>query len=198
MMNRWVLPLATFALVIAASLAITPKYVHAADDDVFLDEGDGDFDKMPIAPKAEVAKEPVKEVKPVEKAPDIQMPDPSPEVMPEPVAEKHDAPVPNDELFGADDKTPAPKSSHKASHASHKPVKHTEHKVAEHVKVGKGHFAMTTAECPMMRKPASVDDTLGQTKAPRKIWVEDVNSKWVRVHNKDGEAAYVSRKCVKF
>jgi hypothetical protein len=59
----------------------------------------------------------------------------------------------------------------------------------------KGKFANTKTECPLLREPASESETMVTVKAPRKIWVEEVDASWVRAFNKAGEPGYVSTEC---
>jgi len=224
-----------------------------ANDDVFVDEGDGDFDTMALTPKADApaaapAEKPaVAAQKPAPApAPDTQAIDDelaTPTIVdekteapaPAPVQAKKEAPAPslsNEDLFNDED--PAAKSNpvaeeehaaplkkekpakkvvehkekkHVEHKAEHKVAKHsapkdhkvTEHKVAHHSAKptkGKGHFAWTTGNCKLQRAPAS-EKSMGETSASRKIWVEDVDTEWVKVWNKAGEEAFLSRDCLK-
>ena len=229
MTNRWFMTIAAAALMFSLTMVVMPRHAQAVDDDIFLDEGDGDFDKMPIPPKPEVKPEtkpeamaetkpmtkPVKtakakakpkaEEKPVEeKMETTPTPDTStaaaPDVVtPEPAYDEASAPQhvqANDQEFKDEKPVKAPKE--KKAEKKHKAVADasSETHSEKHAKMGKGHFVYTTGECPLLRKPAS-EDSLGQTRTARKIWVEDVDSKWVRGYNKAGEPAYISRDCIK-
>jgi hypothetical protein len=199
-----------FALAIVVSTSVF------AEDDVFVDEGDGDFDTMPVAPQAEEKKaEPT--------APVAQKAAPAPEMSaveeelatPTIVEEKTtDAPaLSNEDLFNDEDPAAKPVAQEekpapvkKAAPAKEKKVAakapaKKEKKVAKHsptkaFKKGKGYFAWTADVCKMVRSPASTKG-LGETRASKKIWVEDVDSKWVKVWNKDGKEAFLSRDCLK-
>lgn len=140
-------------------------------DDVFLDEGDGDFDAVPAVPagKAETAQPAV----PAPAQPTAKVKKESaPKAKPAAVEAKKEAPAPA--------KPPAQKA---------KPAKSAEKKSA-------GIFVTTKSECPMHRAPASDSELMLTVKASKKLWVEEVDQEWVKGFNKAGEAGYISRECL--
>lgn len=213
------------ALVFALTFAIAPKLKAAADeglflvaeasDDVFLDEGDGDFDTNAAsaaeAPKAApvVKQEEPKKEEPKKEEPKKEVVKEEPKATePAPVVEQPAVPA-TDDVFKDDTPAQASEPAHVEKHMkTEKVVKHHEKKKAEkhkdkavahhkaHKAEGKGHFAYTTGECKLQRSPAS-EHSLGMTKASRKIWVVDVDDQWVKVWNKDGHEAFISRDCLK-
>lgn len=174
------LMLATMTVVFSAAMT-----VWAADDDVFIDEGDGDFDAMPLAPTAEE-----KPVEPEKKAEDL---------LPEPAPVQATSPGAGD-LFEQQEMTPPPQPEKPAKKpkAAKLPSKPAAQKTAKASKgVGaKGKFVMTNASCPLMREPASTSEPIAHTAPSRKIWVEQVDTEWVRGWNKAGEPGYISSDCV--
>lgn len=173
------LMLATMTVVFSAAVT-----VWAADDDVFIDEGDGDFDAMPLAPTAEE-----KPVEPEKKAEDL---------LPEPAPVQATAPGAGDLFEQQEPSAPpqpekAPAKKAKAAKLPSKPAKAA--KVAKGVGA-KGKFVMTKDACPLMREPASTSEPIAKTVPSRKIWVEQVDAEWVRGWNKAGEPGYISSECV--
>ena len=61
---------------------------------------------------------------------------------------------------------------------------------------GKSMFVNTKEACPMLREPAADGEKMLTVKAAKKIWVEEVDSSWVRAFNKAGEPGYVNRDCL--
>lgn len=63
------------------------------------------------------------------------------------------------------------------------------------IKYAGGQYVTTSRECAMESAPGA-GDSIGQTKASRKLWVEDAgdNGYW-KVYSKSGQAAYLSRSC---
>lgn len=189
-----------------------------AEDDVFVDEGDGDFDTMPAAPQTEPSA-PVAQ-QPAAPAPDMSAVEEE-LATPTIVEEKAEPAAPaastepaasSEDLFADEDTTPAAAEVAKPAKiekkmATQKVVKKTvkaakpEKKVAaksksKFTKKGKGYFAFTNGTCKLKRAPASTK-SLGETAASKKIWVEDVDTKWVKVWNRDGKEAFLSRDCLK-
>ncbi len=195
-----------FAIVVSTSVF--------AEDDVFVDEGDGDFDTSMPAP----AKTEEKKTEPA--APVAQKAEPAPDMSvveeelatPTIVEEKTDAPVPTNEDIFADEEPetkPVVKEDKPVKKAVEKKVatkKVVEKKVAKAApkakkvakasKKGKGYFAWTADTCKLQRAPASTK-SLGETAASKKIWVEDYDEKFVKVWNKAGEEAFLARECLK-
>lgn len=199
--------LANLALVLvvlsAATVAVIPR-AYAAGDDVFMDDGEGDFDSVPVpssAPKkgstthqADAAPAPssavgdeASAVMSGDAAPAVEAPTVAHEAAPDmstPVVEDS-APVAPEAL---------PKTNHKSSKASHQAAHSTPHKKASS-KVAAGKFLMTKDSCEMHREPASESAKMITVKASRKIWTEDVDSNWVRAYNKTGEPGFISKDC---
>jgi hypothetical protein len=59
-----------------------------------------------------------------------------------------------------------------------------------------GKFVVTKSECKMMRSPASEGEPMIVVKAEKKIWVENVDQKWVKGFNKAGDAGFIAKDCV--
>lgn len=208
----------TIALLVSA-ITYLPTSIAAKGDEVFLDEGDGDFESVPIlpggapalkvekradaapsvesVPKKESKKESKKEAKKAASkeakksaAKEKPAPAPAPEAEPAPsvpVAVSEPAPAP----VGAEpvmDQQPNDNKPPKSKRPG-KPTKSAK-------KRDPGIFVTTKEACPAKRAPASEAEPVFSVKAARKIWVEQVDEKWVRAYNKAGEPGYVSRDCV--
>jgi len=182
------------ALAILTTMSIARTAFAEGASDVFMDEGDGDFDSMPAPPAPPQADAPPKkEDAVVQKAPE-----------PRPAVKQED---PMDAMPMLSDEsaqpaaTPAP-TEDPAQPADAKPKK--EKKPAKKKKATasadgtavKGQFVTTKDACPMMRSPASTGETMLTVKAQKKIWVEDAGDGWVKAFNKAGEPGYVSKECV--
>lgn len=73
--------------------------------------------------------------------------------------------------------------------------KATKRKVASAVKYAGGQYVSTSRECAMESAPGA-GDTVGTTKAQRKLWVEDAgDGGYWKVYSKSGQAAFLSRSC---
>lgn len=166
------------------------KVAHAADnDDVFMDEGDGDFDAPPVAapPAAK------KEVK-VEKAP-------APRPAAPPVEAKEEVPTLTDDAAPTivpptEDPSAPAAAAPKEKKASKKKSEKKASKTASAPVATGGSFVTTKEACPMMRTPASTGETMFTVKASKKIWVEDAGDGWVKGFNKAGEPGYLSKECL--
>jgi outer membrane biosynthesis protein TonB len=176
--------LAPLTLICALAIAAS---AHGADDDVFLDEGNGDFDQMPIAP----AQQPVAEQQ--EPAPPVPEQAPS---EPVPMLAEEPATMPGMEQPSTEEapvKKSSPKKEKKAKVArSEAPAP----KKTKSASSGGGKFVVTKDACPMMRSPASTAETMLTVKPSKKIWVEQAEDGWVKGFNKAGEAGYISTDCV--
>lgn len=184
---------ATLTLILAAvavlSTATIARNAYAAGDDVFMDEGNGDFDSMPAPPpqaeeKAPIASAPVatkapepREALPTDSSQD-QIPQLTDEAAQPSTPETAPAPAPTPT------KVKKAKKAAKTADASPAPV------------AAKGQFVTTKDACPMMRSPASTGETMITVKAARKIWVEDAGEGYYKAWNKAGEPGYVSKDCV--
>ncbi len=198
---------ATFTLVIAAVAVLTVMTLARtafAGEDVFMDEGDGDFDSMPAPPTAQppATEEPTKKQTAVpkiaaprpaappgessEQIPTLTDDSSQPEANPAPTVDPS-APLaaePKEKKVSKKKKSPAKKAAASASNEE-----------APSAKVG-GSFVTTKEACPMMRSPASTGETMLTVKASKKIWVEDAGEGWVKAYNKAGEPGYVAKECV--
>lgn len=71
----------------------------------------------------------------------------------------------------------------------------TKRKVASAVKYAGGQYVSTSRECAMESAPGA-GDSVGTTKAQRKLWVEDAgDGGYWKVYSKSGQAAFLSRSC---
>jgi hypothetical protein len=186
---------ATLTLVFAAAailstMSIARTAFAEGASDVFLDEGDGDFDAMP-APAPEEAQKSVEVKKAPEPRPavqeDVQL-DEMPMLVDE-SAQPAATPAPTEDP--AQPTEAKPKKEKKPA----KKKKATASTDGTSVKAA-GQFVTTKDACPMMRSPASTGETMLTVKAQKKIWVEDAGDGWVKAFNKAGEPGYVSKDCV--
>lgn len=174
-----------------ASIVTLAHPAFAAGDDVFMDEGDGDFDAVPTAPAAEP------QVK-VDKAPAPRAADPV-------VEPAQDVPMLSDDSAAP---APAAPTEDPAAPVAAQPKEKKAKKKKAEKKAAKtaaaapaasgsgGSFVVTKEACPMMRSPASTGETMLTVKASKKIWVEDAGEGWVKGFNKAGEPGYISKDCV--
>lgn len=177
--------LAPMTLICALALSLSAR---GADDDVFLDEGNGDFDAMPLNEPAPVAEE-------QPPAP----PSPGQQEEPMPLLTEDAGGMPGMEEAPVEQSAPVQKASkpkkEKVVKAEPKAPKASPKKVAK-ASSGKGSFVTTKDACPMLREPASTSETMLTVKPARKIWVEQAETGWVKGFNKAGEAGYISQDCV--
>ena len=211
--------LISFALIILSTLTLA-RTAFAAGDDVFMDEGDGDFDSMPAPPTAATEAPAKKEsvaVKKVEAPREqaVEVPaaaEPMPMLAEDPAATPAPA-APDDSAKPVEPKKKksAKKKKEKVAEAA-APVEDvaggsapmstdtsseaaapapTKHKASK----GGGMFVTTKEACPMMRSPTTTGESMLTVKASKKIWVEDAGDGWVKAFNKAGEPGYVSKDC---
>lgn len=198
--------MAKFLILIAAfitlntGVASTALAVGGKGDDVFIDEGDGDFDSLPsVPPQAQGKKVPVETPaeKPVEKSVNAAAPASQPPTSQPSNSQPANVPVADAAKSGDSDVAPVdpvePKAKVKKSISSKK----SHAKTADRKKSAAGIYVTTQGPCPMTREPASESEAMLTVKAAKKIWVEEVDEKWVRGFNKAGEPGYISRECVK-
>lgn len=174
-----------FAFVMATIGALGSTLIATAAqtaDDVFIDEGDGDFEvsDLPVPtqsaenpPPPPVANDEYADM--LSEPPALEEPEKKPEMKP---AQKS-----------------APASVKKAVVKAEMPKVKQKKQASKPVNGGKGRFMTTKSPCPLLRQPASESEPLVGIKAPRKIWIEEVDSDWVRAFNSAGEPGYVSREC---
>ncbi len=73
--------------------------------------------------------------------------------------------------------------------------KTSKRKVASATKFAGGQYVTTSRECAMESAPGA-GDSVGTTKAERKLWVEDAgDGGYWKVYSKSGQAAFLSRSC---
>ena len=153
-----------------------PTRKTASEDEAASAAGPGSLDDLEAA-AASTASEPAAPVEMSEPAPaQVAAPEEAPMMEATPEAAPESAPV--------EAPKKAPKNSKKSKVAK-----------AEKKSGAKGKFANTKTECPLLREPASDSEKMIVVKAPRKIWVEEVDGSWVRAFNKAGEPGYVSTEC---
>jgi hypothetical protein len=176
MLRLWILCLALAAGFVGGSLAEAEN----KEDTVFLDEGDGDFDPMPsVEPGNPVSRAPEKVDSPAVEPTSAKLQVPTKEVEDQPDAKAESAPAPR-------------------VRAGHNPKigkKDTPAKAKKSAKGDAGIYVTTKSVCPIRREPASESDEIAKTKAPRKIWVQKVDEKWVRAYVKSGDPGYISTDC---
>ena len=155
-------------------LILTLGFKSFAEDDVFLDEGDGDLA--------------------IESLGDSSDPVGNPEAS-NPAAAK-----PTEDLkIPAESSAPEVVKAQTAEPAKPKVTQKIEKKKVQKnsksAQKSKGHFGVTKGECPMHRSPASTSGKMLVVRSEKKVWVEDVNGKWVRGYDKDGKPGYLSKTC---
>ncbi|RYZ68791.1 MAG: hypothetical protein EOP05_15830 [Proteobacteria bacterium] len=168
---------------------------HGADDDVFLDEGNGDFDQMPISQP--VAEEPAA-------APAQAPSEPMPMLTEEAGQEPSQMPGMDSAPVQEPAKPVKKAKKEKVAKVEEAPVEQTEAPAPKAKKTAKkasgagagGKFVTTKEACPMMRSPASTAETMLTVKPARKIWVEKAGDGWVKGWNKAGEEGFISTDCV--
>lgn len=223
---RW-FSFAVVTLILAAA-------VPAFSSDVFIDEGDGDFDSTaasaPAKTEKTVAAEPT--TAPIDAdilndfptdnavattdAPAAKPDASAPAEVSKPAAKKAKAKAKPAKVSKVEKKAKAKakpvaavkkaKAKKVAAKASSK--KAASKKVAKHMgkskrkvasagggKFAGGQYATTTRGCSMESAPGA-KDSIGNSNAGRKLWVEDAgDSGYWKVYNKAGQAAYLSRDC---
>lgn len=147
-------------------------------DDVFIDEGDGDFDAYSIVPEHLSSSVPEVKSKPAET---------------ESVVPEAPKPAPVKHAVAAEPKKTPKKSAQIVEKKSRKPASAPKPRQKPS---GAGIYVRTKEACPMLRQPASESPTMLTVKASRKLWVEEVNEDWVRAYNKAGEPGYIQRDCL--
>jgi cytoskeletal protein RodZ len=196
---------ATFTLVMAAVAVLTVMTLARtafAADDVFMDEGDGDFDSMPAQAPAPVAQVPAKENTAVPKiaaprpaAPELDSSDQIP-LLTDDSSQPAATPAPTEDPSAPAAAEPKAKKASKKKKAAAKKAAATASSDERPAAKSAGSFVTTKEACPMMRSPASTGETMLTVKASKKIWVEDAGEGWVKAYNKAGEPGYVSKECV--
>lgn len=160
---------------LALAISTAPFSIARAQspDDVFLDEGDGDFGSIPI-PGTETTSNP---------EPPSSFSDDS--LIAEPSASESSS-------DSNDYEAPKAKPSKKVKIAK-QPAPAPVRKTVKNS--GGGRFMTTKDSCQMRREPASEGETMITVKPYKKIWVEEVDQGWVRGFNKAGEPGYLNRDC---
>ena len=195
--------LALAVVAVAVLMVMTLARTAFAGDDVFMDEGDGDFDSVPAASAAApIAQAPMKKETAVPKAPASRPATPPVDqteeipVLTDDSAQPVAAPAPTEDPSApaaADSKSK--KAAKKKKSPAKKAAASALNDSAPAAKAA-GSFVTTKEACPMMRSPASTGETMLTVKASKKIWVEDAGDEWVKAYNKAGEPGYVAKDCV--
>ena len=167
------LALAVTISLLATTVTFVPTHAFAEDEDVFIDEGDGDFDVMPIPPPEQAAQEKPAPKKEAKKAV-VQAPAETDEELADEAAQVAREEVP-----------PPPQKAKKVAAKKAAPAG------------GKGLFVRTTDSCPMFRSPASEGEQMFVVKASKKIWVERAGDGWYNGWDKNGNEGYISADCAK-
>lgn len=159
----------TFVLFLATSIQVVQA--TPASDEIFLDEGDGDFEATPKVVQGDASA--ANEAKPVaiESAPV------------KPAAAKSDVAK----------KTEAKKTEAKSQVSKNIKPETTPRKPASSA----GAFIRTTKECPLLSEPSESASQLSSVRAAKKVWSEKVSRNWYKVYVAGGTAAYLSDGCVK-
>ena len=171
-----------FGLPVVAQEVSSDDLAAKSADDVFIDEGDNDFElsldasappAKSAATKKSVAKKPEAPVKVDEQKPE-------PPSVPPPAPEKTAAV-----------EMPAP-----VEEAKSKPAAVATQKKSGPAKTARGVYVTTKEDCTMTREPASASVKMLTVKASRKLWVEEVDASWVKAFNKAGEPGFINRDCL--
>ena len=177
-------------------LQAAEKVAAPKADDVFVDEGDSDFEAIPVAKEPEESRS-VEASAPVVDEPAVAA---SAEDQTDSVS------VAAPDLASGESKEKSiDKPKRKKSAAPKKVVeKKAKRAVANSASsesgaksLASGIYVVTKERCPMSREPASESPVVLTVKAEKKIWVEEVDGQWVRAFNKAGEPGYIQRDCVK-
>lgn len=206
-------------LILAGAFGLHMAQATAAGkggDEVFLDEGDGDFDPLPAGARASKPSPGRVEEKPsVAEAPAVKNVSPK-EEMPKTetakeVVSKTESPGPERVVEQSlPERAPKAKSAKKEKLARNEPkMKPAVQKQASKSEITKtrkpaslekaaqGSYVVTREPCPMKREPASEGASMLTVKAGKRVWIEEVDAEWVRAFNKAGEPGYLNRNCLK-
>jgi hypothetical protein len=149
--------------------------------DVFIDEGEDDFEKpTPVDSPGDVTSEEVAQVQPTLSGEDGDgVPKGSIKKATESVKNK----VKSAKVIKATKTVKASKASMKRS------------RQVANAGSSVGRFLKTTRDCAMESAPGA-GDVVGRSKSKRKLWVEDAgDSGYWKVYSKSGQAGYLSRSC---
>ena len=191
-----------FTILGIVSIITLARTSHAEGaGDVFMDEGDGDFDAVPSAKKApKIAAEPVHEAAPVAVPAGIADIVDTPEAPL--LVDDQAAPAaksPTDDPAAPAAAVPREKKAKKKSPKKRKAEKTAANTAAntdDAPSATGGSFVVTKEACPMMRTPASTGEPMLTVKPSKKIWVEQAGDGWVKGWSKSGEAGYIAKDCV--
>jgi hypothetical protein len=172
----------------ARAQAETPK----KSEDVFIDEGDGDFEAVPMAPKKPSATKSLNQKVPSE--PKMEStPSPTPKVTTSEGASVDSAASAES---ASQSETSEPKESARPEPKAAIEAREKGKKKKEKVeKAAAGLYVKTKIECPMRKEPNAESEQIATTKAPRRIWVQKVDDHWVKAFTKSGEPGYLNTEC---
>jgi len=184
-----------FMILGIVSIITLVRTAHAeGTDDVFMDEGDGDFDAAPSAKKApKLAVEPAKEAAPVAAPVIVDTPE-APLLVDDQATPA--AASPTDDPAAPAAAAPKEKRAKKKALKKKRAEKTASHTEDSGPAATGGSFVVTKEACPMMRTPASTGEPMLTIKPSKKIWVEQAGDGWVKGWNKAGEAGYIAKACV--
>jgi cytoskeletal protein RodZ len=163
----------------ACMLTLTPRQAWAGDD-VFVDEGEGDFESLPVTSTTT----------PANKA-EIQ------DALDVPTVAAPPAPAKSAAKSAAKTEKVSAKSVVKAEPVIAPVEKVVEVKPAQKVRqpASTGMYVATTKSCPITPAMDATAEPLSFTKFPRKIWVERADGGWYKVHTKSGDTGYLAPEC---
>lgn len=160
-------------------------------DSVFLDEGDGDFDKTPILPNqgdSALTTQPGTDGDSTEKTVSN--------------ATAKTTQTKKDKMKNGKDAKVQKNSVNKNSGVvkTQATLPHKKQKLPKDPQSESkdpGVYVTTKESCPMTRQPASESEVLLRVKPAKKIWAQKVEGgKWYRAFNKAGEPGYIEEGCV--
>lgn len=179
-------------LAVVSTITLARAAYAAGNDDVFMDEGDGDFGQAPVASEPASAPAAQADANIVDTPAIPPLVDDQLESTSSAPTEDPAAPAAVTPKEKKSKKKSSKKKSDKVAVVDSVPAAPAPAPVA-----AKGSFVTTKEACPMMRTPASTGETMLTVKASKKIWVEQAGDGWVKGWNKAGEPGYISKECVR-
>lgn len=161
-----------------------------SSDDVFLDEGDSDFDPLPIPSADERAVDGFAET------PSAEEPDSKSQVSAKKEKQETFETPMQRELFSDE---PVAEGLHKDKTSEDTKSARTSKKEAaaknKRGAASAGQFLVTKTSCPMLKDPKEGSQAMLTVSPGRKLWVENAETGWVRGFNRAGEPGYINRNC---